>query len=46
MYSGTFCEIATGTKTITGVRAQVKAETATGEIVLKEWNLSFKIIGA
>lgn len=46
MYSGTFCEIATGAQTVTGIRAQVKAEVAAGAITIAEWNLSFKIIGA
>ena len=46
MYSGTFCEIASGAQTVTGIRAQVKAEVAAGAITIAEWNLSFKIIGA
>jgi hypothetical protein len=46
MYSGTFCDIASTTQTVSGVRAQVKAETANGAIVIGGWNLSFKIIGA
>ena len=46
MYSGTFCDIASGTFAVSGVRAQVKAETANGAIVIGGWNLSFRIIGA
>ena len=46
MYSGTFCDIASSTFAVSGVRAQVKAETANGAITIGGWNLSFRIIGA
>ena len=45
-YGITFCEIFSGTTTITGIRAQVKLEDSDHTIRLENWTQDMRIIGA